>query len=100
MTEERKRKMSIDEIEAIALELPGEQLDELIDRLDAHRGMSADLEHEWLEEVQRRVPSTTRVRWKESRWRRRSRSCARCSGEGHQPSGSRPGVREGGCPHA
>lgn len=55
MSEERKRKMSIDEIEAIALELPGEQLDELIDRLDTHRGMSADLEHEWLEEVQRRV---------------------------------------------
>jgi putative addiction module component (TIGR02574 family) len=54
MTEERKR-MSIDEIEAVALELPDEQLDELIDRLAMRRGMSPDLEQEWLDEVQRRV---------------------------------------------
>jgi putative addiction module component (TIGR02574 family) len=54
MTEERKR-MSIEEIEAVALGLPGEQLDELIDRLAAHRGMNPDLEQEWLDEVQRRV---------------------------------------------
>jgi putative addiction module component (TIGR02574 family) len=55
MPEERKPKMSIDEIEAVARELPGEQLDELMDRLATHRGMSPDLEQEWLEEVQRRV---------------------------------------------
>jgi putative addiction module component (TIGR02574 family) len=55
MAEERKPKMSIDEIEAVLLDLPGEQLDELMDRLATHRGMSLDLEREWLEEVERRV---------------------------------------------
>jgi putative addiction module component (TIGR02574 family) len=55
MSDQRKPKMSIEEIEAVALELPGEQIDELIDRLATHRGMSPDLEQEWLEEVQRRV---------------------------------------------
>ncbi len=54
MTEERKR-MSIEEIEAVALELPQAQLDELIDRLAAFRGMSPELEQEWLREAERRV---------------------------------------------
>lgn len=54
MTEERKR-MSIDEIEAVARELPQEQLDELIVRLGAHRGMDADQEQEWRDEIKRRV---------------------------------------------
>lgn len=54
MTEERKR-MSIDEIEAVARELPQEQLDELIVRLAAHRGMDADQEQEWRDEIKRRV---------------------------------------------
>lgn len=54
MTEGRKR-MSIDEIEAVALELPGKELDELIDRLAAYRGTSSEREQEWLDEVQHRV---------------------------------------------
>lgn len=36
MTERRKR-MSIDEIEAVLLELPNEQLDELLDRVVSQR---------------------------------------------------------------
>lgn len=47
--------MSIDEIEAVALELPGQDLDELIDRLATHRAMSREREQEWLDEVQHRV---------------------------------------------
>ncbi|HEX6042312.1 addiction module protein [Longimicrobium sp.] len=47
--------MSIDEIEAVALELPREELDELIDRLAAHRDMHPGLEQEWLDEVRHRV---------------------------------------------
>lgn len=47
--------MSIDEIEAVALALPEEQLDELIDRLATHRGMSPELQQDWLREVRRRV---------------------------------------------
>lgn len=54
MTEGGKR-MSIEQIEAVALELPGEELDELINRLAAHRGMDPEVEQGWLEEVQRRV---------------------------------------------
>ncbi len=54
MSGERTR-MSIDEIEAAALELPEEQIDELIDRLAVHRGMSPEAEQEWVEEVHRRV---------------------------------------------
>jgi hypothetical protein len=55
MTEERKPPMTIDQVEAIALELPEEQLDELIDRLATHRGMDPELEQIWLEEVERRM---------------------------------------------
>jgi hypothetical protein len=47
--------MSIDEIEAAALELPGDEIDELIDRLAVHRGMDPQTEQDWMEEVDRRV---------------------------------------------
>lgn len=55
MPGERKPRMTIDEIEAAALELPGDEIDDLIDRLAIHRGMDPQTEQEWLEEVQRRV---------------------------------------------
>jgi hypothetical protein len=42
MTEERKRPMSIDEIEAVLLELPNEQLDELLDRIVSQRTSAED----------------------------------------------------------
>jgi putative addiction module component (TIGR02574 family) len=55
MSQERKPKMTIDEIEAAALELPGDEIDELMDRLAVHRGLDPEIEQSWMEEVQRRV---------------------------------------------
>jgi hypothetical protein len=54
MSGERKR-MSIEEIEAAALELPGEQIDELIDRLATRRGVVPEIERSWMDEVERRL---------------------------------------------
>ena len=45
MSEERKRKMSIAEIEAVALKLPTEQREELLARLIAHRRQQEILRH-------------------------------------------------------
>jgi hypothetical protein len=50
-----RKPMSIDEIEAAALELPEGQIDELIDRLAVQRGIDPEVEQEWREEIQRRV---------------------------------------------
>lgn len=50
-----RKPMSIDEIEAAALELPPDQIDELIDRLAEHRKMGSDVEQSWMEEVERRL---------------------------------------------
>jgi putative addiction module component (TIGR02574 family) len=47
--------MSIEEIEEIALELPDGELDELIDRLAARRGIIAETDQDWTEEVRRRM---------------------------------------------
>jgi hypothetical protein len=54
MSQERKP-MSIDEIEAAALELPADQIDELIERLAERRGVAPDIEQSWMEEVERRL---------------------------------------------
>jgi putative addiction module component (TIGR02574 family) len=47
--------MSIDEIEAAALALPGDEIDELIERLAVHREMDPQTEQAWMAEVDRRV---------------------------------------------
>lgn len=54
MPGERKL-MSLDEIEAAALELPGDEIDELIDRLTDHREAETDAQEGLMEEIQRRV---------------------------------------------
>lgn len=55
MTEERKPRMSVDEIEAVALELPADQLDELIDRLSGLREPGLADEEGWRAEAERRM---------------------------------------------
>jgi putative addiction module component (TIGR02574 family) len=55
MTEERKPPMSIDEIEAVLVELPEEQLDDLIDRVAVRRGFSPENDQDWNAEIARRV---------------------------------------------
>lgn len=55
MSQERKPKMTIDEIEAAALELPDEQIADLMDRLVQHRGVDPEIEASWREEVERWV---------------------------------------------
>jgi putative addiction module component (TIGR02574 family) len=50
-----RKPMSIDEIEAAALELPEDEIDELIDRLAVHREMDPEIERSWKEEVDRRL---------------------------------------------
>ncbi|HEV3049941.1 MAG TPA: addiction module protein [Longimicrobium sp.] len=47
--------MTIDEIEAAALELPDEQIADLMDRLVQHRGVDPEIEASWREEVERWV---------------------------------------------
>jgi putative addiction module component (TIGR02574 family) len=55
MAQERKPAMSIDEIEAVLVDLPEEQLDDLMDRVAVRRGMSPEIEESWVEEVERRL---------------------------------------------
>jgi hypothetical protein len=55
MTEERKPPMSIAEIEAVLVELPEEQLDDLIDRVAIRRGLSPESDQDWNTEITRRV---------------------------------------------
>jgi hypothetical protein len=55
MAEERKPAMSIDEIEAVLVDLPEEQLDDLMDRVAVRRGMSPEIQHSWIAEVERRL---------------------------------------------
>jgi putative addiction module component (TIGR02574 family) len=55
MAEERKPAMSIDEIEAVLVDLPEEQLDDLMDRVAVRRGMAPEIEQSWMEEVERRL---------------------------------------------
>jgi putative addiction module component (TIGR02574 family) len=55
MSEERKPAMSIDEIEAVLVDLPEEQLDDLMDRVAVRRGVSPEIEQSWMEEVERRL---------------------------------------------
>ena len=54
MPGERKR-MSIDEIEAAALELPEDERDELIDRLSGGRTRNDAIRQAWLDEAERRM---------------------------------------------
>ena len=54
MPGERKR-MSIDEIEAAALELPEDERDELIDRLSGGRTRKDAIRQAWLDEAERRM---------------------------------------------
>jgi hypothetical protein len=55
MTEERKPQMSIEEVEAVLLELPGEDLDELLDRVVSQRtGIQDDIDPAELAEARRR----------------------------------------------
>jgi putative addiction module component (TIGR02574 family) len=55
MHEERKPKMSIDEIEAVALELPQEERAELIDRLIAGLADEEGRDPQWMAELNRRI---------------------------------------------
>lgn len=50
-----RKPMSLDEIEVAALELPGDEIDELIDRLADHREAEADAQESLMQEIQRRV---------------------------------------------
>lgn len=52
MSQERKRKMTLDEIEAAALELPEEEIADLVDRLVQHRGVDPETEQRWKEELE------------------------------------------------
>jgi hypothetical protein len=50
-----RKPMSIDEIEAAALELPEDDRDELIDRLSARRTRNESIRQAWLAEAERRM---------------------------------------------
>jgi hypothetical protein len=50
-----RKPMSLDEVEAAALELPGDQIDELIDRLAERRGAEEDTHDGLMETIHRRV---------------------------------------------
>lgn len=50
-----RKPMSIDEVEAVLVDLPEEQLDDLIDRVAVRRGVSLDTDSEWSTEIARRV---------------------------------------------
>lgn len=54
MPEERKPKLSLDEIEAIALKLPVEERRELIERLRAQQSGRA-IRERWIDEAERRM---------------------------------------------
>ena len=47
--------MSIEEVEAILVNLPDGSYEALLDRVAERRGMSPEIEQEWIEEVNRRV---------------------------------------------
>jgi Putative addiction module component len=55
MSGERKPTMTIDQIEAVALELPEDDREELIARLSANRTRNADVRQAWLDEAERRM---------------------------------------------
>lgn len=55
MPGERKPRMTIDEIEAAALELPEDDRDELIERLSARRPPREAIRQAWLDEAERRM---------------------------------------------
>ena len=55
MTGERKPTMTIDQIEAVALELPEEDREELVARLAASRTRDPDVRQAWLDEAERRM---------------------------------------------
>ncbi len=50
-----RKPMSIDEIEAAALELPLDDREELIIRLSAHRSRNPAVRQAWLDEAERRM---------------------------------------------
>lgn len=50
-----RKPMSIDEIEAVALELPEDDRDELIARLSARRTHDPSIRQAWLDEAERRM---------------------------------------------
>lgn len=55
MAEERKPRMSIEEVEAVLLDLPREELDELLDRIVTQRiGIEEEVDPAELEEARRR----------------------------------------------
>jgi hypothetical protein len=47
--------MTIDQIEAVALELPEDDREELIARLSANRARNPDVRQAWLNEAERRM---------------------------------------------
>jgi putative addiction module component (TIGR02574 family) len=55
MSGERKARMSIDEIEAAALQLPEDDRDELLVRLNAKRTRDPSVRQAWLDEAERRM---------------------------------------------
>jgi hypothetical protein len=55
MTGERKPKMTIEQIEAVALELPEDDREELITRLAASRTPRPEVRQAWLDEAERRM---------------------------------------------
>lgn len=55
MTEERKPTMTIEQIEAVALELPEDDREELIARLTASRTRDPAVRQAWLDEAERRM---------------------------------------------
>ena len=65
MSGERKDKMSIDEIEAVVFELPEDERDELIARLQAARTVERDVDDAWRAEVRRRIE---RIRAGDAEW--------------------------------
>lgn len=55
MSRERKPTMTIDQIEAVALELPEDDREELIARLTASRSRDPRVRQSWLDEAERRM---------------------------------------------
>ena len=50
-----RKPMSIDELTAVALQLPEDDREELIARLSAHRGRNPAVRQAWLDEAERRM---------------------------------------------
>ena len=55
MTEERKPPMSIEELQEQLVGLTEDELEDLMDRVAAERGMSPEVEQAWMDEVDRRI---------------------------------------------